>query len=234
MGRTLLNRTQGFDPRGDVRQRIEEAHEFRDLLLAPVLGAGHHVAEVLARQVRPEQEQPGEVELAGSDGIEQPRKLADEPRRRDAAHRRVFGQSELVDAVREQTRASARAMQSARFDLAQMREQRCEHLIRSSDQPARVRQQLRIRELRNANPLSPRFFAVAHGDTLHLDFRGFLVTGGPQIARRNESKLIPLRVAFSRVTHERSRGFSKPAPSARARYCRKLSTQNGGMDRVHR
>jgi hypothetical protein len=93
----------------------------------------------LACQVRPEQEQPGEVELAGSDGIEQPRKFADEPRRRDAAHRRIFRQSELVDAVREQARARAGAVQTARFDLAQMREQRCEHVVRSSDQPARVR-----------------------------------------------------------------------------------------------
>src|SRR5688572_14106600 len=39
---------ESLDARWNVRQRIEDAHELRDLLLAAVLGASHHLAEVLA------------------------------------------------------------------------------------------------------------------------------------------------------------------------------------------
>jgi hypothetical protein len=154
--------SENLDARGNVRQRVEDAHQLRDLLLAAVLGAGHHLPEVFARQVRRKQEQPSEVELARGHSVEHFGKFADQPRRGHAPDGLVFREAELIDAIGKQTRTRPLPVQLASIHFSQMRQQRREQLIRPSDQSSSVREQLGVRERRNHEITPPRVLTRVH------------------------------------------------------------------------
>jgi hypothetical protein len=101
-----------------------------------------------AREMWADHEQPRQVQLARGDSVEQFRKFSDHPGRSDAPHGFVFRQSQFVDAVCAQARACPRPVQSARFDLAQVCEQRRKYLVRAPNQRACTREQLHVRKLR--------------------------------------------------------------------------------------
>ncbi len=105
-----------------------------------MLGSGEDVEVIVPRQVWSEHQETGEVELSGSDGVEERGKLVDEARGGHAANRGVFREAQLVNAVGVQARTRSSAVEAARFDLAEVREQRRKHLVRTPDQRARIRQ----------------------------------------------------------------------------------------------
>jgi hypothetical protein len=101
-----------------------------------MLGEREDLHEIVGGEVRTQHQQAREVELAGGNGIEQHGKAAHEASRADAAERFVFGETQLVNTIRVQARASAGAMDPARFDLGEVREQARQQLIRATDEPA--------------------------------------------------------------------------------------------------
>jgi hypothetical protein len=87
------------------------------------------------------------VKLPRGDGLQERRKAAHESSGGDAAKRFVFGEAEFVDAVGIKARTGANAVDPARFDLTEVREQARQELIRATDEPSRGGEELRIREL---------------------------------------------------------------------------------------
>src|SRR5262245_46251724 len=70
---------QRLDAGRNVGQRIENANQTRDFLLRSVLRARENTGDVLRREMRTKHQEPREMELARSDGVEKLRKATDEP-----------------------------------------------------------------------------------------------------------------------------------------------------------
>ncbi len=109
-----------------------------------MFGARQHLDQVLCRQVRAEQQHGREVQLAAGNSVEKLGKASQQPCRAHAPKRRIFRELQLVNAIRVHTGAGAAAMNAARFDLPQVRQQCPQQLIRGTDEPARDRKQLGI------------------------------------------------------------------------------------------
>jgi hypothetical protein len=102
-----------LDQGGNVRQRIEHAHQALDLLFRPMLGPRQDFAMILFGQVRAEQQDPREMHLTGCDLFEKDRKLPSDLRRTGAAEGFVFGQAKFVYAIRAERGARALAVNAA-------------------------------------------------------------------------------------------------------------------------
>jgi hypothetical protein len=127
---------EGLDAGRNLGQRVEAADQTREFLLGAVFGECEDLDEIVGGQVGTQHQQPGEVEFTCGNGIEQCGKAAHEASRADAAERFVFGETQLVNTIRVQARASAGAMDPARFDLGEVREQARQQLVRATDEPA--------------------------------------------------------------------------------------------------
>jgi hypothetical protein len=101
-----------------------------------VLGECEDLDKIVGGEVRTQHQWAREVELPGSDGIEQRGEAAYEASRADAAKGFVFGKAEFVVAVSVEARAGTSAVNTARFDLREVREQARQKLIRATDEPA--------------------------------------------------------------------------------------------------
>jgi hypothetical protein len=112
-----------------------------------VLGTRKDLDQIILREVRAKHEQPCEVELAGTHSLEQCREASDETSGGNAAKGLVLREAELVDAVSVETRAGARAVNAAQFDLAEVNEELGEHLIRAAYEAARPSKELGVREM---------------------------------------------------------------------------------------
>jgi hypothetical protein len=179
--------TERFDATRHVRQRTQQAHQLHDLFLGPELGAEEHFDDVRFREVRAEQQERGEMELAAFDRTEERRETLHEPRRGNAAKCSVFRHAELVNAIRKEACAGSCAVQAARFDLGQVCKQRREHSVRLTDEPPRPREQLCVRQradgvdshrvvrvgrrtLIHVTLTTQSLFVGVHVRTLHPDF----------------------------------------------------------------
>ena len=116
-----------------------------------MLRSGEDLDEVTFGEVRAEHEQPGEVELAGGERVEQRREASDETSGSDAAKGLVLREAEFVNAVGVEARAGARAVNAARFDLAEVEEELGEQLVRATHEAAGAFEELGVGE-----PLEPR------------------------------------------------------------------------------
>jgi hypothetical protein len=87
------------------------------------------------------------MKLPRGDGLQEHRKAAHESGGRDAAKRFIFGEAKLVDAIRVEARTGASAVDAARFDLTQVREQARQELVRATDEPSCDGEEFRVREL---------------------------------------------------------------------------------------
>jgi hypothetical protein len=103
--------------------------------------------EVRLGEVRAEHEQPGEVELARGQRVEQRREASDETSGCNSAKSLVLREAELVDAVRVEARAGARAVNAARFDFAEVDEELGEQLVRATNETAGSVEELGVGEL---------------------------------------------------------------------------------------
>ena len=101
-----------------------------------MFGEREDLDEIVGGEVRTQHQQAREVELTCGNGIEQRGKAAHEACRADAAEGFVFGKAELVDAVGVEARAGTSAVDTAHFDLGEVREQARQQLIRATDEPA--------------------------------------------------------------------------------------------------
>jgi hypothetical protein len=129
---------------GNVGQRIDEPHDFDDFALAPMLDAQKELAMVLFREMRPDQNHAGQVNLARGDLPEQHRKLPRDSGGSSVSERRVLGHAELVDTESAQARAGALPVNAAHLDLRQVCEQRCELVVRASHATACAGKQIGI------------------------------------------------------------------------------------------
>jgi hypothetical protein len=139
--------TERLDASRNGGQRVEDAHELCELALGPVLGAREDMGEVSLVEVRAEHEQPGKVELAGGQRVQECREASDETSGGNAAKGFVFGEAELINAVGVEARAGARAVNAARFDLAEVNEELGEQLVRATHEAAGSREELAIGEM---------------------------------------------------------------------------------------
>jgi hypothetical protein len=139
--------TEGFDAGRDFRQRVELSDQASDFFLGAVLGTEQDLAEVLFGEVGAEHQEAGEVELAGGNRVQKYGKTANETGGGDAAKGLVFGVAQLVDAIGVEARADTYPMDTARLDLAEVREQGGEQLIGAADETACGREQLGVGEL---------------------------------------------------------------------------------------
>ena len=105
------------------------------------------LAVVLLGQVGPEQEQAGQVKLAGSDLLEHDRELPCELRGARGAERRILGHPKLVHAVSTEAGAGPHAVNAASFDLGEVRKQAGELLVRTRDEASRAGEQGGVREM---------------------------------------------------------------------------------------
>jgi hypothetical protein len=112
-----------------------------------VFGAEQDFDEVLVGEVGTEHQETGEVELAGSDRVQQGREATDEAGGGDAAAGFVLRKAELIDAVRVQAGAGASAVDAACFDLTEVCEQGGHELVRTADKRASGGEQLDVGEL---------------------------------------------------------------------------------------
>jgi hypothetical protein len=112
-----------------------------------VFGASEDLDEIVSGEQRSQHQQAREVELTGGDRVEQRGKAAHETGGSDATKRLVFREPKLVNAIAVEARASASAMDAARFDLPEVREQARQELVRATDEPSRDCEQLRVGEL---------------------------------------------------------------------------------------
>jgi hypothetical protein len=95
-----------------------------------------------AIEMRAEQQEAGQVELAFGDALEEFRKLPDEPGRFRTPIGLVFTHSKLVHAIGIERSAGALAMDPTRFYLSKMREQVSKPCVRSGYNLAHAREKL--------------------------------------------------------------------------------------------
>jgi hypothetical protein len=112
---------------------VKLAHEFSEFLLCAELGARDYLDVVFWREDRADLQQSRQVQLASGDGLDQQRKAFHQFRCAGASRRSVFREAKLVDAVRVKARAGTTAMNAARFDLCEVRQQCREDLIGRAD-----------------------------------------------------------------------------------------------------
>src|SRR3954468_9918626 len=105
------------------------------------------MGEVRLRQVWAKHEQLREVELARGEGVEQRREASDETSGGNAAESLVLGEAELVDAIAVETRAGTRAVNAARFYLAEVDEELGEQLVRAAYETSGAVEELGVREM---------------------------------------------------------------------------------------
>jgi hypothetical protein len=141
----VRRRPQRLDRRRNLWQRIEPPHQAQNLFLGAVFGPRQNLSVVFLRQVRAEQQDAGEVNLAGRDLVEQNWKFSRDLRRAGATKGFVLGEPKFIDAIRTEGGASAFAVNAARLDFGEMGEQRRAQLIRAADQATRVRVDLVVR-----------------------------------------------------------------------------------------
>jgi hypothetical protein len=84
------SRTERLHARRHVRQGIDLPHQLRDLFLGAVLRPLEHVDVVFVREMRPDHQQSGEMDLAGRDAIEHGGKRSRDARRLGPPERGVF------------------------------------------------------------------------------------------------------------------------------------------------
>ncbi len=112
----------GFDECRHFRLRIEPRDELLNLPLAAKARKVEDFSAPLAIQMRREEQQPGQVELATRDPLVDLGISAHEPRSFRAAVGLIFTHAQLVHPVRVERGAGALTMNSARLHLSQMRE----------------------------------------------------------------------------------------------------------------
>src|SRR5215471_13390234 len=103
-----------------------------------MFGAGEDFDHVLLGEVGAEHEQAREVELAEGDGVTQRREASDEARSGNPAKGFVFREPKLVDAIDVKARARSGAVNATGLDLAEVREELGEKLVRAPNETARA------------------------------------------------------------------------------------------------
>src|SRR4030095_2211342 len=88
-----------FDAGRNLRQRVEDPDQARELLLGAVLGASEDLDEIVRGEQRSQHQQARQVELTGGDRVEQRGKAAHETGGGDAPKRLVFRETKLVNAI---------------------------------------------------------------------------------------------------------------------------------------
>jgi hypothetical protein len=120
------------------------ANQPSNLLFRSEFRAAHYLDDVFRREMGGKHQYTGQVQLTVRDGFEQQRKALYQLGRTRTPRRCVLRKTQLINAVGVQARARSGAVQPARIELGQMRQQGREHLIRFSDKLARLGQQLAI------------------------------------------------------------------------------------------
>jgi len=139
-----------------------------------VLGTLEYFALIGRCQVRAEHQQAGEMQLAAGHGVEQRGERFDETRRAGATKGCVFGETQLIDAVRVKASAGLGPMNAPRLDLGEVRQQICEQLVRRTDQATGAGEHLTVRKLRKVVSIEWRVTlgnrTDRHGSSVHLGF----------------------------------------------------------------
>jgi hypothetical protein len=130
-----------------VGKRIEHADEALDLLFSSVLGECQQLTMILLGKMGPEHQNARQVDLSGGDLLEEDRELSCNLGGASATEGGILGESKLVDTIGVEGRAGAFAMNAACVQFGQVREERGQELIGSSDEATSARVQVFVREM---------------------------------------------------------------------------------------
>jgi len=125
---------QHLDPGRQVARRRQLAHDAFDFALRSVAHPRQQLALIVGREMRPDQQDTGQMDRSFREHLEQHRKLSRQPRRATAPLGLVLRHAQLVDTIRVQGGASALAVDAARFDLAQVCEQLGRERVRTANE----------------------------------------------------------------------------------------------------
>jgi len=114
---------QGLDPRRSIGRRCELSDDSFDLTLGPEADASEKVGMIFWCEMGTDEQDAGQMNRGFGQHGQKPRELARQSRSATAALGLVFRHAQFVDAIRIQRRASTLAMDAARFDLCEVREQ---------------------------------------------------------------------------------------------------------------
>src|SRR5262245_20727688 len=113
---------QGLDPCHEIRPRVSLSQELLDVGLALVLRGSQELSGSLASQMRREQDHAAEMQPSLHNGRVNGWELSCSPRGSDSLVRRVFRQTQFLEAVSEHRRGSCWQAQFASIAFANMRE----------------------------------------------------------------------------------------------------------------
>ena len=126
---------QRHHPRRKIRSGRNLRHQLLDRPLAQVPRPRQDFGVVLLGEVRREEVQPAQVDLAVRDHRERQREPPRRPRRRDPLPRRTLRHVQPLDAVRKQGSGRLAQVQPPPVHLCQIRQKLRRQLVRSRDQP---------------------------------------------------------------------------------------------------
>jgi len=149
---------QRQDLRRDVRPRRDLGDQPGEVALAPVPRPRKQLAVILLREMRGQQVDRRQVDVAAGEHLEHPRKPPRRPRRRDPLAGRRLGHVQPLDTEREQGRARLAKVQPALLDLDQIRQELGGDLVRPP------RQHLHALE----HPIIGHVFKTSHRHALHI------------------------------------------------------------------
>jgi hypothetical protein len=136
--------TPGSPPKLEARTPTWPARSFGCPSAGPIK---QDFAQVLVGKMRTEHQEAGEVELTSSHRVPQGGKAADQTGGGDAAKGLVFGEAQLINAVRIEARTGTDPVDAARLDLAEVGEQGGEQLVGAADEASRGSEQLGVAQL---------------------------------------------------------------------------------------
>lgn len=140
--------TERLDPIRNARLWSKRADEAENLTLGAMLGEQQELAMVLFGEVRCEEDDRGEVQLAVCNVLKDNRKLPSDSGCARAAEGGVLRESQFEHAIHEEAGAGPTAMDAACLDLGEMSEQFGKDLIRSTDEAACAGEQVVVRDMR--------------------------------------------------------------------------------------
>jgi hypothetical protein len=159
-----------------------------------VFGAREDLDEVRLGEVRAKHEQAREMELAGGESVEQCWEASDETSGGNAPESLVLRQAQFVDTVGVEARAGPRAVNAARFDLAEVDEELGKQLVRTTHEAARPFEELGIGELRERrwawNAGCINVCVRLHARTVTPGFRCSLKARSRAIEHRNAVRIV--------------------------------------------
>jgi hypothetical protein len=127
---------------------VDLGDELFDLAFALVPSLVEQFDVVVRRQMRREQADRGQGEVASGQQVQDPGKPPRRPRRLDTAVGGVLGEVQHLRAVREERRAAFAEVQAPRVDLRQRRDELHRRLPLAAGESFDLREQFLIRQLR--------------------------------------------------------------------------------------